>query len=159
MSSWIYSIICTAIFCSIMLALIPEGRVKSAARVVASIALLASVILPLKNMDFKVYSETLSQYRAEAEDITGKAQSIGDELNRKCIEERCSAYILDKAESLGAEINSVKVSLEWSEQGFWYPTGVQIESACEEDKKLKLMNYIESELGIENQAQQWKDEP
>lgn len=151
--TWTGSMIYTAALCAILIALTPEGKVKEIVKLMCGIAVTAAIISPIAKPDMTSYSSYLAKYRLEAEKITQSASEENKNLNRSYIEERCEAYILDKAESYGAVINSVKVRAEWSTEGFWYPAWAELDSDAE--AKEKLSGIIEAELGIARDDQRW----
>lgn len=153
--SYLQTVIYTAVFCSLAAILTPKGRVKTAVCFACGITMLFSAVSPLVELDFESYSASISKYKLDAEKFSNAGAENSNNLNRTYIEEQCEAYILDKANELGAELGSVRVVAEWSDDGFWYPVSAEISYSCGEDKRNKLISIIESGLGIKVLNQKW----
>ncbi len=152
---YILSLICTAFLCSLALILVPKSRAKAAVSVVCAVTMITAIILPITQIDFTAYSQSLAQYRSRAEKYANNGEEDRENLNRLYIEEQCQAYILDKAENACVDISSVYVSTEWSNDGYWYPVSAQIESNCSDAEKSRLEKLIEADLGISKDNQKW----
>ena len=153
--NYIMTLICTAFLCSVAFILTPDGREKKAVSVVCGITMITAIILPLVKLDFNDYSKSLAGYRLDAQKYADNGNENRENLNRLYIEEQCQAYILDKAEFLGADISSVRVCAEWSTDGYWYPVSATIEGNCEDANRRKLEAIIETDLGIGIDNQKW----
>ena len=110
-----------------------------------------ALLSPIKGLDMSGYSLNLARCSQQAEEIGATAQEISDSLSRTFIEERCAAYILDKARLLGSEPGAVRVTARWSSEGVWYPAEAEIEAQYDR----RLSEKIEEELGITAQNQHW----
>ena len=153
--SWILGLAGAAMFCALCSAVTPEGSVKRVQKLMCGVVMTLALISPLTGLDMSGYSLNLALCRQRAEEISSSAQKISDSLSRTFIEERCAAYILDKARLLGLEPETVRVTTRWSGEGVWYP--VEAEIGAEYDRRLS--EKIEEELGIPVQSQRWsKDE-
>ena len=100
----------------------------------------------------------MAQYRSEGEAFSKNLEEENDRLLRLIIEEETSAYILDKGGDIGIGHLEVSVSAKWSDDGYWYPSGVEIASNASESQKKELMRCIEAELGIPEEMQTWSTE-
>ena len=157
MHNWIYSVSAAAAVCAICAALIPDGRMKKASSFVFAAVMLAAMLAPISELDFKVYSISAEKYRLQAESIVANSNASKENLDRRYIEDKYAAYILDKAAQKGIELQSVSVSCSWSTEGFWYPESVAITVSAEIDEEAcsGIKNAIEAELGIDISRQQW----
>ncbi len=152
---WLHAVIYTGIVCSIALLLTPEGRVKQALGVICALAMCAAVASPLGELDPEAYSKALARYKLDARQYTQQGEEYSRNLNRSVIEDECEAYILDKAEALGAEISEVCVTAMWSSEGYWYPYEAEIKADISDERKTELSDCIMSELGISPGHQDW----
>lgn len=157
-AQWARSAIFTAAFCAVVLALTPEGRVRKATELVCALVCIFAVLSPIIKIDFSEYSQSLSRYRTDAERLTAQAEDESENLNRLYIEDKCAAYILDKAKLLGAKIESCAVELAWSRDGCWYPVSASICGTYTAQQKQMLSDCIEAELGISCAEQKWEGE-
>lgn len=132
--------------------LAPEGSVKKLLNMLCSVVLMSAFIFGVKDLDFQVYSMELAKYQQREAEFLGKNEAAYNRLNRTVIEQHCAAYILDKAQQLNMGDAEVKVSVQWSTEGFWVPYSFETNREyCSE-----LAEYIEAELGIPAQRQQWR---
>lgn len=149
---WILGLAGAAVFCSVCSAVTPEGSVKRVQKLLCGVVMALSLISPLAELDMSGYSLNLARCRSQAEEISASAREISDSLSRTFIEERCAAYILDKARLSGTEPDSVTVRAQWSAEGVWYPVEAEIFGEFDEG----LSEKIEEELGIPAQNQHWR---
>lgn len=156
LSSYIRGLISAALIVTLALLVTPKGRIKKAVSFVCAVVMLTAALLPIGGIDFHSYSETISGYREDAEKYSDTGRENSKNLNRLYIQEKCEAYILDKAAMTGAKLDSVSVDAEWSEKGWFYPVSVEISGEYDENDKSRISAYIEAELGIESSAQKWR---
>lgn len=152
---WILCLAGTAIICTIAQALAPEGAPKRAVRLVCGFAAMLALLSLVRDFEYPDFSEYLEEYRASAEKITEEASQNASKSTRFIIEEKCAAYILDKADSMGADAETVSVTASWSEDGYWYPVSARICGSFTENEKRTLSGMIEAELGIPLKQQIW----
>lgn len=152
---YIQALISTALFCFLALALTPEGSVKKAVGIACSAAMIIAVISPIASIDLSDYSKTLAQHRVAAQEYAENGKQDSENLNRLYIQDKCRAYILDKAKNIGADVQNAIVTAQWSNDGFWYPVECEIQYDCSENDRAKLAGYIEAELGISKENQKW----
>lgn len=153
--SWLTAIICSALICALAISLTPKGRAHSAMKLLCGLVMITAIISPLKVLDLSEYSECLTKYSSRADELAEDACDYEDKLNRTIIEDECAAYILDKAESYGAKLNSVSVTAEWSMDGFWYPCACDIVYSCSDELMSAISFSVEAELGITKERQTW----
>lgn len=131
----------------------PDGRVKKAVKLVCGFAVILSLINGITDFDYSFYSKSMADYRRDAEKLIAESMEEQSVLEREYIEKECEAYILDKAEELGVSCDSASVILKWSEEGYWYPTAVELDVVYEPG----LSSCIEAELGIPRDSQTWRE--
>ena len=95
--NWVLALTGAAAFCAVATELTPKGPVKSVVRTVCEVVMAAALLSPLMEFDFPAYALNLARYRDGAAALTASGRETGAELNRRVIEQRLSAYILDKA--------------------------------------------------------------
>lgn len=157
LQSWLHAVIYTGLICGIALVIAPHGRVKKALTILCGVAMCVAFISPLGGIDFESYSEAMAGFKIEAESFAADGESYSKNLNRTIIEDECEAYILDKAESLGAQLDEMEVLAVWSDEGYWYPAEVQIKGNFSQAQRERVSSYIEAELGISADKQQWSE--
>lgn len=149
--NWILGLTGAATVCAVATLLTPRGPVKGVTRTVCGIVMAAALLSPLIGFDFPAYSLNLSEYRARGDALIGQAEEISGTLSRRSIEAELEAYILDKAQTLGAAVAAAKVTVEWSTEGYWYPVAAELEGSYD----AALSALIEGELGVAREAQTW----
>lgn len=157
LSPWINGMICAAVFCSIALALTPEGRVKNAEKLLCGIVMLAAIFSPLFGFHSEKYASEAARYAEIGKELAGEGSDSVERLNRTLIEQELCAYILDKAESVGVHTVSAEVEVAWDDAGYWYPVGASISCDATNEQREKLGALIEAELGIPADRQEWSE--
>ena len=152
---YIQTLIFSAVFCFLALVLTPDGNGKKAVGIACVAVMMIATISPIKSIDLSDYSRTVFEYKTMAQEYANSGKANSENLNRLYIQEQCQAYILDKAENLGAEVQEAKVTAEWSNDGFWYPVSCEVRYSSSDKKRKELEVYIEAELGISNENQEW----
>lgn len=151
--SWLSGLIGAAIFCALASELTPKGSVRRVQSALCGIVMVSALLMPLLRIDFADYALNLAQSREETEAVTQRADEVSRELNRRSIETELEAYILDKAQTLGAQVQNVSVSVRWSTEGVWYPVSAELNG----EYHAGLANLIEGELGISKADQSWRN--
>lgn len=155
--NYIQTLVCSAVFCFLALALTPEGSGKKAVGIACAAAMMIAVISPIVSIDLSDYSKTLTEYKLKAEEYADSGKTESENLNRLYIQDKCRAYILDKADETGTELAEVTVTAEWSNDGYWYPHEVRIVSGADENQRARLSDCIQTQLGISVENQDWSD--
>jgi len=151
--AWIMGIAAAAVFCALANELTPKSAVKNVLGAVCGIVMALALLSPILRLDFSAYSLSSAKYKAEAEAIASSGEEISNRYQRTIIEESAAAYILDKAEGLSLQISEVRVSAQWSPEGYWYPERAELTGAYDKT----LSDFIKSELGIEGEMQYWSE--
>ena len=148
LGGWVAGLAGAAVITAISMAVTPEGRVKKVVSLVCGFALIIALIGPLTGFDYKGLAGSYSVAKLKAEDFGASLLDTDEKLSILIIEERISAYILDKGTKIGITDLTLEVHLIWSEEGYWYPGSVELFSDADEEKREKLNYYIETELGV-----------
>jgi len=154
--NWLYAVAGSAIVCSIAVTLTPEGRQRKITVFVCSLVMLIAVISPIRKFDVTAYGNALEKYGTMADDAATGADKMNQRLSRTFIEDRCEAYILDKAVSSGAKVKA-SITARWDTRGFWYPYEVKLYSDSCAAARNELADAIEAGLGIPKERQYWSD--
>ena len=101
--------------------------------------------LSIDDIDFSL------QFRQEAKNVVQDGENYASVSIRKVIEERTEAYILDKANEIGAEI---EVAVYLTEDVYPIPYRVRISGNVSPLQKLTIRKCLE-ELGIAEEDQEW----
>ena len=155
--SWVRAIAGAALICAVAFALTPKGKVKSILKLICGIVLICAIVNPVINKNLPDMSMDMSKYREQADEITNNAKDTKNSLSRTIIEDKLKAYILDKAKSYNAQLDSVSVSVKWGDDECWYPYEVSLTASIGEKEKQLISNAIEADLGIPKERQYWSD--
>ena len=136
--NWIMAICGTALLWGVGMALVGEKGRKTLG-VIGGFATMAAMLSIAGDIDALGVGVYVDRYREEADET------------RFIIEERCEAYILDKAGELNVELQDVSVTAKWSGEGFWYPHRCTLRGV----ESRELSRAIEAELGIAPENQIW----
>ena len=155
MNGWLVGVASASVLSAMALALCPGGRVKDILRLTCGIVCALALVSPVAQLDITALSAAMASYERQAQTIAEKEEEEKNMLERTYIEERCAAYISDKAAALGVAAGSVSVLARWDEQGLaWYPYEARL--GCERDDVLARL--IEADLGIPAARQRWEGE-
>ncbi len=157
MSTWVRGIIYASVFCLVALSLTPEGKVKTAEKLLCGIVMLFVIFSPIIELDIDTYASAMAKYTEVGKELANEGKESGERMNRTIIENELCAYILDKAESFGVRITSVSVGVAWSDEGYWYPVSAEISGSFSSDGKKKLTSVIAADLGIGEGEQSWTE--
>lgn len=155
--NWVRAIAGASMICAAAMALTPSGRTKGVLKLVCGLVLVIAMIEPLMKGGLDSLSLDISEYRRQADEITGSAEIKENGLSRTIIEDELGAYILDKAAELGIPMEAVAVALQWGESGCWYPYEVRLTGRPQLREKELLEGCIEAELGVPRQRQYWSE--
>ena len=111
-----------------------------------------TAIRPLLSFQISDISNVSWPYHTEAEKITTDALQEAEEARDTIIIDQLQAYIMDKAASLGAQID---VEILLTEENNSLPCGVILKGNISPYGKKRLAEILESDLGIKREAQQW----
>lgn len=148
--NWILAICGTALLWGVGMALAGEKGRKTLG-VIGGFATMAAMLSVVGNIDALGVGVYVDRYREEADEIAGQAQRQAAAETRFIIEERCEAYIWDKAGQLDVALRDVTVTAKWSGEGFWYPCRCTLRGV----ESRELSRAIEAELGIPLENQTW----
>lgn len=150
---YLLSITSAALCCGVLSGILGKrGVYGSTVKFLCGVVMLISVVGPLLNVKLDSFVEYFDNLSAEASAVV----SIGDEAalkqNADIIKERTAAYILDKANSLGAEL-TVEVTL--SDTAPRVPCAVRLRGTITPYAKKVLSELIARDLGIKTEEQTW----
>lgn len=154
LSSWLRTLVGSAMFCAVALVICPKGRAKRVLNMVCGCVMAIALLSPVVQLDTAAVSRAVGRYRAAAEQVTADAEEAAGLYERRVIEGECETYISDRAASLGVELQEVRVNARWSKEGYWYPWECSIVSPAA--RSGALSDAIEAELGISPERQNWE---
>ena len=151
--SYIITISIAAIICGIITKLVGDrGTGGTVVKMICGLCLMFTLIHPLEGVRTirpSSFTDGLSQ---EASSIAAEGAQRTREALHDSIKQRCEAYILDKADPLGA---SITVEVYLSEDDIPLPQSVVVQGKLSPFAKNELARTIEEDLGIPKEDQTW----
>ena len=150
---YLLSIIAAAIICAITNALLHKKSAYAAlAKLITGVFLTVTIVAPWKDFRF----DFITEYTEDVSNAAAAAANVGTESAQQAIGEiiksKTEAYILDKAVSMGLNIE-VEVTLDSSDPPL--PQRVTIKGAVSPYAKEKLTKCIAENLAIPEEEQLW----
>ena len=144
METWIRQICILAIFCGAVESLAPEGSVKRALHFVCAVVLLSCALGGWHELDLGALQELSDDYAVRELELADRGEAIREETERIVIAKSYAAYIWDKAEALGLELEDVQVELTQRSDGLYVPMRVEIRSGETAEALAPLRDAIET---------------
>jgi len=111
-----------------------------------------TILAPLISITFHDVYDYFDDLGTDAQHYVQEGKEASQDRISSIIKAQTQAYILDKADRMGLEI-SVEVELDDSSNPV--PCGVVIRGAAAPYAKEVMRTYIEDNLGIPKEKQQW----
>lgn len=152
--SYFLAIVGTSIIASFALTLTPEGPTRKAARLIAGLVMIVTILKPIASLSAADFSEAITKLQLNQNEAQQSVQQHTGELVKARIAQQCAAYIEDKAAELGADVH-VSVSMEDGDP-YPYPSGVCVRGTYTALQQQFLKNYIDENLAIPEVQQKWQ---
>lgn len=151
--NYLFSIICASLICSIAVAVVGKDTsfgkvVKLLTGLILSVVVLAPMVT-IRVDDIALYFESL---QLNADDAVQEGIAFADTQNQVLIKEKTKTYIMEKAASLGADL---EIDIELSDEYPQKPTKVFLSGMVSPYVKSILVNDIRQNLGIPEEEQFW----
>lgn len=151
--SYLLSVFAAAVICGIVTRLIgKKGTQGAVIQMIAGVFLAFTVIRPIADISLDGIGDLTSDFSQDA----SLAAAAGEELTKDAlaagIKSRCEAYILDKAETLNAEL-TVEVTL--TDEDIPVPYAVRLTGRISPYAKAQLQSVIAQDLGVDKEHQTW----
>ena len=144
-----------SIFAGAILTLTPEGQVKKILQLLCTASLLLTVAGQIRTLDLESFAMEKAKIREQEERFLESSSAVQERMNRLVIQNAYETYIWDKAEQLGMDVQSVRVKVKWSTEGYWYPYELHVTGQGKESVVLTLSDLVRTELGIPEARQEW----
>ena len=154
LSDWVRTLAVGAVFCAVVLLMIPEGSEKRAVRLTCALVLTVLLIAPLQKLDARRLTELIALQRLDTAGFTEDADELSMELCTRIIREKTEEYIWDAARRLG--IGKLGIRLRLKETGgLPCPWSIDLTGTVTDAQKEELSLRLEGDLGIPRQRQTW----
>lgn len=126
-----------------------SGGISSIMKLLCGLFLTVTVLHPVAGISFNRIQLYLDQMSVDADFAANIGNDAANKEMKQYITERSCAYILEKANALGASLD-IEIILE-----DLIPCAVEISGPVSPYAKQQLSNYIEENLGISLEDQRW----
>ena len=151
LSGYVLSIISASVIAAIVSSFF-DGKSGTAGliKLVSGLFLTFVIISPLTKLDFSRVNDYLDEFILEGVEAASVGENLAREAEGDIITDRVQAYILDKANSLGAELD-VEVVLDQDN----IPVSVTLIGNISPYAKAQMAAIIVNDLGISKEQQLW----
>ena len=150
--AYLLAVTTAALLCGLVKVLGKTTGQESVIQLLCGLFLLFTAASPLARFDPAVFSDWIPQTQLQAQAAVDAGMASANLALAERIKQETQAYILDKAEDWGAELQ-VEVHISRSQPPV--PEAVIIHGNLSLYQKKQLSDLIASDLGIGKEAQQW----
>lgn len=152
LAEYIISVSAAALVCGILNSMMPKGAAKEVLKLVSGLFLVFCVISPVSNLRLPELADIGESIREEAATAVADGEEMATESVRDSISQQLEAYILDKASSMGLDIE-VEVFLKQDDS--FLPESVTIRGSAAQQQKKELLEELTDALGITQEDITW----
>ena len=154
LSRYLLSVTVAAIICALLTELVsPEKASGKIIKLLAGIFMSITVVTPWKSIQFSDIGEYIQDFNYDAESAADLGAQYRQAELQRIIKAQTEAYILDKAASLGVE---VQVEVDVSDGSPPIPCTVRLDTkALAPYVRERLKTCIANDLGIPEEQQTW----
>ncbi len=150
---YIFSVTAAALVCSIARKLIGKnGTAAQVGKMMTGVFMALAILGPMVKLEWGNLTDWTEDHTREASKAVAAGQEQSNTALSEIIKERTAAYILEKAESLGLEI---EVFVTVSKDEIPLPSAVRIRGKTSPYAKTRLQDILETDLGIPKEKQTW----
>ena len=152
LAEYIISVSAAALICGILNSMMLKGTAKEVLKLVSGLFLAFCVIRPVSDIRLPELADIGESIREEAASAVTAGEEMAMDSARDSISEQLEAYILDKAASLGLDI---QVEVFLTQDDSFLPESVTIRGSGTAQQKKELMEEITDALGITQEDITW----
>ena len=150
-SGYVLSVISASVIVAIIISFFDEKNGTSGIiRLVSGLFLTFVIISPLSKLDFSRVSKYLEEFTLEGAEVASVGENLAREAEADIIKSRVQAYILDKANSVGVQLDA-EVMLDQNN----IPVSVKLIGNISPYAKVQMATIISDDLGISKENQVW----
>ncbi len=153
LSEYLLGVCAAALICAVVTGLLgKKGSMGTGIKFVCGCFMLLTVLSPLTGLQLRGVNYMFTDVSAEADTLRESGENSARNQLTAIITEQTQAYILDKAEDLGA---SITVQVQCSVDELPVPSSVQISGTVSPYAKKRLTDIITEDLGIRKEELTW----
>lgn len=149
---YIISVCAAALLCGILNSLVLKGPAKQILKLVSGLFLTFCVISPVSNIHLPDLAAISQEVQEDAQSAVLSGEEMTDDALTESITRQLEAYILDKASSMGLDIE-VEVFLKQDDS--FLPESVTIRGSAAQQQKKELLEELTDALGITQEDITW----
>ena len=153
LKDYLMSIVAVSLLVAVVTAVIRQDTARRIVSMMGGLLIVITTVSPLLKIDGDAVSRAIWKMQLDTESVSNGVELGSKALMRQVISDRCTTYILDKAENLGLVLQ-VEVKLEENDQ-VPYPAEVTVHGRWSPAEQRILSDYIYEQLGIPPQRQEW----
>lgn len=147
---YIIAIIGCCLISSVLSCIFSESRQKELIKLFSGIFIAVAILSPLTKVDFSKLAEMEYIQLSDTASVVAAGEVLAQKEIAARIISECEAYILDKAELLGAEI---EIAITLNEE--LLPVFAEIQGNYTDFIRLQVESILENDLGITKENQLW----
>ena len=151
LAQYILSVLGAAMLGAILQSLAGRGGMGNLVGMLAGIFLALTMLAPLVQLKLPDPARWLDSISVDGQALSARGEALAADALADIITQRVEAYIQDKAALDQAQVTAV-VTLD--ETGV--PVSVRLAGEITPDARARLASIIETDLGIQKEAQQWE---
>lgn len=150
-SGYVLSVISAAIIVAIITSFFDgKSGIFGIIKLVSGLFLTFVIISPLTKLDFSIVNDYLEEFTLEGVEAASVGENLAHDAEADIISGRVQAYILDKANSFGAQLD-VEVVLDQDN----IPVSVKLGGNISPYAKAQMATIITEDLGVSKEHQLW----
>ena len=146
----VYRFACCVVVCSILISLVPDGRMKELLHICFGIFLTVIFLNVFTVVQLPDLEDIRTDYRQQAQSAADAGEAYAQQQYREFIKQKLEAYILDIAKEWDCTLT---VHVDVDSEG--YPVSATLWGDVTDNEQKQLERYIAEELGIAKEDQQW----
>ena len=158
LGQWLVGVTAAAILTALSDALMPEGGVKQAGRLICALVLICAVVRPVAQVELESGEAWLEDWSRERASQESQLREGWEREIKTIIEQEAGAYIVDKAARMGIQCTAEVTCVPGDGQGIWLPEAVCVSGRLTEEQEARLRALLREELGIGEEAQTYDKE-
>lgn len=151
--AYLISVTAASLVCGVINTLVgKKGSIAAVIKLLSGLFLALTVVRPVVNFSIHDLRDYIATINTDAQAVVSQGEIIASEELAASIKAQVEAYILDKAASLGVDL---EVEVILSDSAPPLPAKAILTGAVSPYAKTHLIAFLEKELGIPKEAQQW----
>ncbi len=148
---WLLSVVFCAVFVGMLRQFVQTGVMSEIVKFAGGLVLLLALLAPIHKVELAQIELDVSSYESMLAQTQASLAAEREKAVKQSIEDKTRAYIEAKSEELGATLRA-EVMVSQTEDGTWLPRQVVLYG----ERSQPLAQWIEGELGITQDKQEWR---